>query len=77
MWGCGHLLSKRRALLERTVEIRGTGEQVGLVDSDERVVQPELQAAADCWHWELPVGAVVARPAVVAAGIRARVRVEG
>ena len=68
MWGCGHLLSKQRAFLERTAGTRGTGEQVGLIDSDERVVHPELQVAADCWHWELPVKAVVAHPAVVAAG---------
>ena len=64
--------SKRRALLERTAKICGTGEQVGLLD---RVVQPELQVAAYCWHWEFPVGAVVARPAVVAAV--GRVRGEG
>ena len=55
-----HLLSKRRALLEWTAEISGTGEQVGLLDSGERaaraaVVQPELRVAADYRHWELQV----------------------
>ena len=61
--------SKRRALLERTAKVRGTG-------LPDRVVQPELQVAADCWHWEFPVGAVVAHPAVVVAAV-GRVRGEG
>ena len=60
MCGGGHLPSKRRALLEPTAKIGGTGgtgEQLGLLDSGERAahaaaVQPELQVAADCLHWE-------------------------
>jgi hypothetical protein len=53
-YGGGHLLSKRRALIEPTAKI---GEQLGLLDSGERAahaaaVQPELQVAADCQHWE-------------------------
>jgi len=57
MCGGGHLPSKRRALLEPTAKIGGTGEQLGLHDSGERAahaaaVQPELQVAADCRHWD-------------------------
>ena len=56
-YGGGHLLSKRRALIEPTAKIGGTGEQLGLLDSGERAahaaaVQPELQVAAGCRHWE-------------------------
>ena len=36
MCGCGHLLSKRRTLLEQTAEISGTGEQAGFLGSGER-----------------------------------------